>query len=32
MKIQSNLLENLHSSQFEGAEYKFDIDILTFYI
>ena len=27
-KISSDFLEHLHTSQFENAEYKFDIDIL----
>ena len=28
----SDLLENLHSIQFEGIEYEFDTDILRVYI
>ena len=31
-KFLSDLADSLHSSQFEGTEYKFDIDILRFYI
>ena len=32
IKFVSNLLEYLHASQFEDAEYEFDIDILIFRI
>ena len=32
IKIWSDFLGNLYSSQCKGAEYEFDIDILRFYI
>ena len=31
-KISSDLLKNVYTSQFESAEYEFDIDILQFFI
>ena len=31
MKILLDLLENLHTSQFEDTEYEFEIDVLRLY-